>query len=170
VAGAASVTTKSTHEAFGIPTPQANAEGLRTTRMAIYLARNIRLDGLAACEEEKDLIRREVRAVVDKVLEMGDGDAALGTVRAFEAGVLDIPWSPNRHVKSRVLPARDADGCFRILDPGAMPFPREVLEVHEERLRKRAERERVPYGPELAVASVYEISEPVATLLPDRLA
>jgi methylaspartate mutase epsilon subunit len=170
IAGAASVTTKSTHEAFGIPTPKANAEGLRTTRMAIYLARGIRLDGLAAFESEKDLIRREVRPVVDKVLEMGDGDAALGTVRAFEAGVLDIPWSPNRHVKSRVLPARDADGCLRILEPGAMPFPRDVLEVHEERLRRRAERERIAYGPELAVASVYEISEPVARLLPDRLA
>ncbi|HZM36942.1 MAG TPA: methylaspartate mutase subunit E [Burkholderiales bacterium] len=170
VAGAASVTTKSTHEAFGIPTPKANAEGLRMTRMAIYMARHIRLDGLAAFEEEKDLIRREVRAIVDKVLEMGDGDAAVGTVRAFEAGVLDIPWSPNRHVRSRVLPARDADGCFRILDAGAMPFPRDVLEVHEERLRRRAERERVPYGPDLAVASVYEISEPVSRLLPDRLA
>ena len=51
-----------------------------------------------------------------------------------------------------------------------MPFPKDVLEVHEERLRRRAERERVPYGPDLAVASVYEISEPVAKLLPDRLA
>jgi methylaspartate mutase epsilon subunit len=46
IAGAVSVTTKSTHEAFGIPTPQINAEGLRMTRTAIYLARNIRLDGL----------------------------------------------------------------------------------------------------------------------------
>jgi methylaspartate mutase epsilon subunit len=169
IAGALSVTTKSTHEAFGIPTPKANAEGLRTTRMAIYLARGIRLDGLAAFEQEKDLIRREVRAIVDKVLEMGDGDVAVGSVRAFEAGVLDVPWSPNRHVKSRVLPARDADGCLRILDAGLMPFPREVLEVHEARLRRRAERDRIAYGPDLAVASVYEISEPVARLLPDRL-
>ncbi len=86
ISGAASVTTKSTHEAFGIPTPQANAEGLRMTRMAIYLARDIRLDGLAAFEAEKALIAREVRAIVDKVLEMGDGDVAVGTVRAFEAG------------------------------------------------------------------------------------
>jgi methylaspartate mutase epsilon subunit len=169
IAGALSVTTKSTHEAFGIPTPKANAEGLRTTRMAIYLARGIRLDGLPGFEREKDLIRSEVRAIVDKVLEMGDGDVAAGTVRAFEAGVLDIPWSPNRHVMSRVLPARDADGCLRILDAGLMPFPREVLEVHEERLRRRAERDRIAYGPDLAVASVYEISERVARLLPDRL-
>jgi len=166
ISGAASVTTKSTHEAFGIPTPQANAEGLRMTRMAIYLARDVRLDGLAAFEAEKALIAREVRPIVDKVLEMGDGDAAVGTVRAFEAGVMDIPWSPNRHCRSRILPARDADGYLRILDPGLMPFPKDVLDVHEEGLRKRAEREKLPYGPELAVQSVYEISEPLAKLLP----
>ncbi len=53
ISGAVSVTTKSTHEAFGIPTPQANAEGLRITRMAIYLARHIRLDGLAKFEERR---------------------------------------------------------------------------------------------------------------------
>jgi len=168
VSGAASVTTKSTHEAFGIPTPQANAEGLRMTRMAIYLARDIRLDGLPAYEREKALIAREVHAIVDKVLEMGDGDAAIGTVRAFEAGVMDIPWSPNRHCKSRVLPARDVDGYLRILDPGLMPFPRDVLELHEERLRKRAERDRIPFGVDLAVQSVYEMSEPVEKLLPDH--
>ncbi len=168
ISGAASVTTKSTHEAFGIPSPQANAEGLRMTRMAIYLARNIRLDGLAEYEREKELIRREVRPVVDKVIEMGDGDVATGTVRAFEAGVLDIPWSPSRFCKSRVMPARDADGCLRILDPGLMPFPKDVMAIHEERLRKRAAREKVAFGPELAISSVYEISEPIGKLLPDK--
>jgi Glutamate mutase epsilon subunit len=109
-----------------------------------------------------------VRAIVDKVLEMGDGDAAVGSVRAFEAGVMDVPWSPNRHCKSRILPARDVDGCLRILDPGLMPFPRDILELHEERLRKRAERDRIAFGPDLAVQSVYEMSEPVEKLLPDR--
>jgi methylaspartate mutase epsilon subunit len=169
IAGANSVTTKSVHEAFGIPTPEANAEGLRMTRMAIYLARDIRLDGLAAFQEEKALIKREVCAIVDKTLEMGDGDVAVGTVRAFEAGVLDVPWSPSRYCKSRIVPARDADGCLRIVDPGLMPFPREVMEIHEEKLRRRAVKEGVQFGHELAVASVYEMAEPVAKLLPDRL-
>ena len=121
-------------------------------------------------EEEKALIAREVRPIVDKTLEMGDGDVAIGTVRAFEAGVLDIPWSPNRKCKSCVMPARDADGCLRILDPGAMPFPADVMAIHEEKLRRRAERERVPYGYELAVASVYEMSEPLQRLLTDKWA
>jgi methylaspartate mutase epsilon subunit len=160
------VTTKSTHEAFGIPTPEANAEGLRTTRMAIYLARRIRIDDTPEFHREREMIGREVRPVMDRILEMGDGDVAIGTIRACEAGVLDIPWSPNRHVKSRILPARDVDGYLRILQPGDMPFSRDVLEYHEERLRKRAEKEGVPYGRDLAVSSVYEISEGLEKLAP----
>jgi methylaspartate mutase epsilon subunit len=170
IGGAVSVTTKSTHEAFGLPTPEINAEGLRMTRMAIYLARHIRLDGLPEFRFEKALIEREVRPIIDKVLEMGDGDVAIGTVRAFSAGVMDIPWSPNRYVKSRVMPARDADGCLRILDAGLMPFPSDVLEVHEARLRQRAVRDGVPFSDELAVASVYELSEPLSKLLSDKWA
>ena len=166
VGGAVSVTTKSTHEAYGIPTPEANAEGLRTTRMAIYLARHIRLDDLPEFKAEVDLIRREAKPVIDKVLEMGDGDAAQGAVKALEAGVLDIPWSPNRFVKSRVMPARDADGYLRIYDPADMPIPKDVMAVHEEGLKKRAEAEGVPYDRDLAVKSVYEISEPLDRLLP----
>jgi methylaspartate mutase epsilon subunit len=166
IGGAVSVTTKSTHEAFGIPTPQANAEALRVTRMAIYLARQIRIDDTAEFRREKDMIGREVRPIMDRILEMGDGDVAVGTVRACEAGVLDIPWSPNRHIKSRILPARDIDGYLRILQPGAMPFPKDVLDYHEERLRKRAEKEGVRFSRDLAVGSVYEISEGLEKLLP----
>ena len=51
-----------------------------------------------------------------------------------------------------------------------MPFPRDVLALHEERLRQRAERDKVAFGPDLAVSSVYELSEPVAKLLPDKWA
>jgi methylaspartate mutase epsilon subunit len=136
--------------------------------MAIYLARQIRLDGLAEFAFEKDLIKREVRPIIDRVLEMGDGDVAIGTVRAFAAGVMDVPWSPNRHVRSRVMPARDADGCLRILDAGLMPFPKDVLEVHESRLRQRAARDGVPFNDELAVASVFELSEPLSRLISDK--
>lgn len=167
VGGAINVTTKSVHEAYGVPTPAANAEGLRMTRMGIYLARMVRLDGLREYEDEKELIRREVRSIVDKVLEMGEGDAAVGTVRACEAGVLDIPWSPNRFVKSRIMPARDADGYLRILTPGLMPFPEDVMEIHREKLERRAAAEGLAMT-DLAVASVYELSEKLEQLLPFR--
>lgn len=166
VGGAVSVTTKSTHEAIGIPSPAANAEGLRTTRMAVYLARHIRLDEMPEFKLECEMIGREVRPVMDKILEMGDGDVARGAVRACEAGVLDIPWSPSRFVQSRVMPARDADGYLRVFDVGNMPLPKDVTEYHEERLRRRTDSEGVAYDHELAVSSVYEMSEPLGTLAP----
>jgi len=168
ISGAASVTTKTLHEAFGIPTPKANAEGLRMTRMAIYLARNIRLDSMPEFQSEVDLIKREVRPIMNKILEMGYGDVAIGTVRAFEAGVLDIPWSPNKWVKSQVMPARDVDGLLRIFDPGKMPFAKDVMEFHRERLALRAEKENKPFDIDLAVSSVYELSEPLKNLMTDK--
>ena len=66
------------------------------------------------------------------------------------------------------MPARDAEGCLRILDPGLMPFPKDVMEIHEEKLRRRASRDGVAFGHGLAVASVYELSEPVVKLMNDR--
>jgi methylaspartate mutase epsilon subunit len=165
IGGAASVTTKSVHEPYGIPTPEINAAGLRMTRMAIYMARHIRLDDHPEFSFELELIKREVRQILDKTLELGDGDIALGTVRACEAGVVDIPWSPSRHVKSRVMPARDASGYLRILDAGEMPFDKAVLEIHSDKLRQRAENEGVPFDRDLAVSSVYEMSEPLSRLI-----
>ena len=91
IGGAVSVTTKSSHEAFGIPTPEANAAGLQSTRMAVYLARQTRLNALPKFETECDMIAKEVRPIMDKTLEMGDGDVAIGTIHACEAGVIDIP-------------------------------------------------------------------------------
>ncbi len=166
IGGAVSVTTKSSHEAFGIPTPEANAAGLRSTRMAVYLARQIRLDALPEFKVECDIITKEVRPIMDKILEMGDGDVAIGTIRACEAGVMDIPWSPSTYLKSRVMPARDIDGYLRMFDCGEMPMDSDVMDYHHERIRKRAERDNVPFDHELAVASVYELSEGLDKLIP----
>ena len=43
-------------------------------------------------------------------------------------------------------------------------------QLHEEKLRKRAELEHVDFGPDLAVASVYEISESLGSIFTDRWA
>jgi methylaspartate mutase epsilon subunit len=166
VSGAVSTTTKTVHEAFGVPTIEANVEGLRMSRMAIYMARGVRVDDHPDFAPERDMIKRCVRAIVDTALEMGDGDVARGCVRACDAGVVDVPWSPNRGIKSAVMAARDCDGYMRILDPGAMPFPKDVLEFHAERLRIRAERDGLAFGPDLAAASVIEVSEPLERLSP----
>jgi hypothetical protein len=44
----------------------------------------------------------------------------------------------------------------------------DVLEEHRSRLTRRAQREQAEMGYDLAVSSVYELSEPLGVLLPDR--
>jgi methylaspartate mutase epsilon subunit len=67
------------------------------------------------------------------------------------------------------MPARDADGYLRILEPGDLPLPRDILDVHEAGLRARAAKERVAFGRDLAVQSVYELSEPLDRLMPSAV-
>jgi glutamate mutase epsilon subunit len=66
------------------------------------------------------------------------------------------------------MPARDADGYLRILDPAGVPLPREALEVHEAGLRRRAAACGVAFDHGLAVESVYEHSEELGRLLGDK--
>ena len=166
VGGAISVTTKSVAEAKGLPTPQDNAEGLRATRMGIYLARNVSLKDLPEYQQEKCILEAEVHAIVAAMLEAGDGDIAVGSIRALQAGLLDVPWSPNRECKSAVMPARDADGYLRLVDMGALPLSPEIRNYHSDRLRQTAIARGRSYGADLAIDSVYELSEDIGKLLP----
>ncbi|MDP6952411.1 MAG: methylaspartate mutase subunit E [Alphaproteobacteria bacterium] len=166
VGGALSVTTKSIAEAMGIPTPEENAEGLRAARMGIYLARDVKLRDLPEYLREKEILEMEVRAIVDSILEAGDGDVAIGTMRALEAGLLDVPWSPNRECKSAVMPARDGDGYLRLVDIGGLPFPEKIATYHRERLEAMTKAGGKTFGPDLAIDSVYELSEDLGKLMP----
>ncbi len=167
VGGAVSVTTKSVAEARGLPTPEENVEGLRATRMGIYLARTVKLRDLPEYLREKELLEIEVRSIVDKILEVGDGDIAIGTVRALNAGIIDVPWSPNRDCKSALMPARDGDGYLRLVDTGNLPFPKEVRDFHQQRLKVAAKASGKTYGPDLAIDSVYELSANISDLMPN---
>jgi len=166
VGGAVSITTKSVAEAMGIPTPEENAEGLRAARMGIYLARAVGLRDLPEYQSEKEILEAEVRALVDAVLEIGDGDAAVGAVRALEAGLLDVPWSPNRECKSTVMPARDGDGYLRMVDFGDLAIPDEIRTYHREKLEAAAKASGQAFGPDQAIDSVYELSEDIGKLMP----
>ena len=52
--------------------------------------------------------------------------------------------------------------------PPTCRFPKRCSKSTQKKLKRRAQREGVAFGPELAVQSVYEISEPIAKLLSDK--
>ena len=64
------------HQAIGVPTMEANAQGLRCTKQAISLLADQELR--ASPGMEKAIIKGETCAIVDKTFELGMGDLALG--------------------------------------------------------------------------------------------
>ncbi|HHU9826731.1 TPA: methylaspartate mutase subunit E, partial [Escherichia coli] len=87
---------------------------------------------------EIELIKSEVRAVLNKVFELGNGDIARGTVLAFEAGVLDVPFAPAACNAGKILPVRDNTGAIRVLEAGAVPLPKDILDLHHDYVAERA--------------------------------
>ncbi len=115
LAKATKVIVKTPHEAMGVPTMEANAQGLRCTKQAISLLADQELKS-SALELEKAIIKGETCAIVDKCFELGMGDLALGAIRAVKAGVLDIPFAPSKYNAGKMLPARDFEGAVRYLN------------------------------------------------------
>ena len=155
---ATKVIVKTPHEAVGIPTMEANAQGLRCTKQVINMLRDQVLTS-SELEQEKEIIRRETRCILDKCFELGQGDIAVGAVRAVQAGVLDIPFSPSRFNAGKMLPARDNNGAIRILEMGNLPFTQELKDFHREKIEERANAEKRKASFQMVIDDVYAISK-----------
>lgn len=66
MSGATKVITKSPHEAFGIPTAAANAQGLKASRQMLNMVSEQKFPPCPAVDQEVELIKCEVRAVLKK--------------------------------------------------------------------------------------------------------
>ena len=148
---------KTPHEAMGIPTMEANAQGLRCTKQIVSMLADQKLES-AALDAEIKIIEAETRQIVDKVLELGNGDLAVGTVRAFEAGVIDVPFAPSKHNLGKALTARDNDGAIRFFDIGNLPFTDEIKDFHKKKFEERAAFEGRKASFQMVIDDVYAIS------------
>ena len=158
LAKATKVIVKTPHEAVGIPTMEANAEGLRCTKQVVNMLsdQTYHDDHL---EEEKEIIRLETRCIVDKCFELGNGDIAVGVCRGVEAGVLDVPFAPCRANAGLMLPCRDNNGAVRILNPGNLPFTKELKDFHETKIYERAMAEKRKASFQMVIDDVYAIGK-----------
>lgn len=155
---ATKVIVKTPHEAVGIPTMEANAEGLRCTKQVVNMLSDQTFNS-NVLEDEKEIIRKETRAIVDKCFELGGGDIALGVCRGVEAGVLDVPFAPCRVNAGKMLPCRDNDGAVRILNIGNLPFSKELIDFHKEKIEQRAVYENRKASFQMVIDDVYAIGK-----------
>lgn len=128
---------KSADEGLGMPSKEGQAMSMRAIRAMINLLGNQKYPEGEELKIECEVIERGTKAILDRVFEMGDGDLAIGTLRALEAGILDFPFSPSRYCRGKLLVARDSWGAVRVLEPGNLPITKEMLEFDKEKLTER---------------------------------
>ena len=155
LAGADWMKLKTPAEALNVPAAELKAA---TIRMACYLRTILRGQRLPISDdllEEEAMIELGTRAIIDRTLELGDGDLARGMIRAVEAGVIDVPFSPWVYLGNRTLVARDAQGAQRLVDPGHLPLPEKVLAYERGRMRERTSRDAITDDLELVMEDVH---------------
>jgi methylaspartate mutase epsilon subunit len=158
LAGATKMITKTPYESIGVPTKEINAYGIRTSKMVVSLLKDQKMPASQQLKIEKEQIRREVNSMLSTVYELGQGDLAQGTIKAFELGVIDVPFAPSKQNLNKVLPARDNEGCVRILEFGNLGMTPEIKEFHKAKLEERAKAEGRPITFQMTVDDIYAVS------------
>ena len=132
---------RSVEEGVGVPTRESNAAALRSTRYMVDMLRNQEFPPDKDVDDEAERIEIEVRAIMDRILDLGNGDLAVGTVNAVKSGILDVPFTPNPENAGKVLMVKDSDGAARYLDPGNLPLSKEIIQFHQEKVKERMDAE-----------------------------
>lgn len=159
LSGATKMITKSPHESFGIPTKEANAEGLKASKIVVKLMEGQFASDSVDLTNEITQIEKEVNSLMENILKAGKNDLAVGVVEAFKAGIIDIPFAPSMHNAGKILPARDNEGKIRILEFGSLGMTDEIKEFHFNKLKQRAEFENREVSFQMSVDDIYAVSK-----------
>jgi methylaspartate mutase epsilon subunit len=150
--------TKSPHESVGIPTAEANGLGIKASKFVVTLLRDQKFPESKDLSMEMAQIEEEVDALMRAVFEVGEGDLAQGVIKAFEQGIIDVPFAPSKFNAGKVLPARDNDGFIRILEFGNLGLPEVIKAHHRAKIRERAEFEHRPISFQLTIDDVNAVA------------
>ena len=129
-------------EGVGVPSEEALKLSNRAANWVLNVVNEQRIELESRdLTIEEEMTEKAIRAIVETTLEIGEGNPALGSVRAVDAGIIDSPFSPNVHVKDEALGIRDSRGACRYLHFGNLPIPAEVKEFHREKVAEREKME-----------------------------
>src|SRR5690554_1940985 len=158
LAGATKVVTKTPHEAHGIPTKETNGQGIKTTKQIVTMLQG-QVAATDAVDAEKEIILAETRSLLENVRILGKGDWAVGAIRAFASGALDIPFAPSKYNSGKLLPARDDTGAVRLLDTGNLPYTAEIKEFHRQKLVERGRQEGRQPSFQMVIDDIYAVGK-----------
>lgn len=139
---AEAVSIRTIDEALGIPTEESHALTYESTNWLLNVIRGQNFDIQSAdIDNEAAIAEAEIRAFMDKILEVGDGDVIVGCLKCVEAGFLDSSFSPNKQVRDQVIGIKDCCGAIRWKEFGNLPLPDEVKKFHRDKVAEREKAE-----------------------------
>jgi methylaspartate mutase epsilon subunit len=149
-------------EAKGIPTKEDTAYTFRIAKvMENFLqTQKIQVDK-KELKIETQMVEREVRCILDKVLEFGDGDVVVGTIKAVKTGVLDNPFATNLASPCKVMGIKDSEGAIRYLNHGNLPFTNDILEFQRNKIMEREKKKGKKLDHEILVSDLLAVSKGV---------
>ncbi|MBU0996685.1 MAG: methylaspartate mutase subunit E [Firmicutes bacterium] len=149
--------TKSPQESVGIPTMEANGYGVKESKYIINMLQDQQMVDSEKLRIEMNQIEAEVTCLMTCIYGAGEGDLAKGVVRAFEQGLIDVPFAPSKYNAGKILPARDLEGNIRILEFGRTCFSDEIKEFHRKKIQERADFQHRPISFQMTVDDVYSV-------------
>ncbi len=158
LSGATKMITKTPHESIGVPTKEANGQGIKASKLVARIMHDQQFPECQALTDEMDQIEKEVNCLMDAIFRVGEGDLAQGTVKAFEQGLIDVPFAPSKYNAGLILPARDNNGCIRILEFGNLAFTEEIKDFHRKKIAERAAKEGREVSFQFTIDDVYAVS------------
>ena len=158
LAKATKMITKTPYESIGIPTKEANATGIKASKLVCTLLKDQSFEESNKYLEEYNQIKAEVNSILKHVFILGNGDLAVGVVKAFEQGIIDIPFAPSKYNAGKLLPARDNEGCLRVLEFGNIGFTDEIKDFHRKKISERAQAEHRNVSFQLTIDDIYAVS------------
>lgn len=159
LSGATKVIVKTPHEASGIPTGEANLQGILATRQITSMLIDQQTALLPLVQAEAERIRQSTDCVLKAVKKIGEGDWGTGAVRAFAAGILDIPFAPSIYNKGKMLPVRDNEGAIRLFDIGLVPLDDDIRAFHAAKIQERSLTEGRKPCFQMVIDDIYAISK-----------
>lgn len=147
-------------EALGVPTEESHALSYESANWFLNVVRAQNFEPHSKdIDDEAYIAELEIRSILEKLLEIGEGDILQGCVKGVHLGFIDSSFSPNVQVRDRVIGVKDVRGAIRYSDFGNLPFPKEVKDFHRAKVAEREKADGTAADYEMTVRDFWAFSK-----------
>jgi methylaspartate mutase epsilon subunit len=125
------IVTKTYQEAIGVPTPEANADGIQLVK---YMFDHFPMGEFISdrTNREEEVIKSQAIHLLDAILDTPASTLWESIFHSVNKGLIDIPFAPHSDNNNQLITIRDKYKAIRILKNGKVPLKKEDMEAEKE--------------------------------------